>query len=415
MNRMDLVTASVLSPSDGEHRAPHARTLINPTLGLFAVAGVPGHAAEGSGAAGLALETVQNHVARNQDVLDRFRTAPTPQLRAQVLTVIEDAFTRAAQEIFAFARRHHGASVELDVLLLLQSEAFIGHLGRGRVYLVRRGLVHQLTVDHQATPREELLGTPREPLPSTALGPEPRVRIESLCIESARDDRFALVSSGTLHTLGEARLHDRLPAVALDRLGDSLTALPPAGPGMEGGAPVAGVFVQLGGGSAFTADGAQARLAALAPIPLFAHCNEEELRLIAQATRPHRFPPEAIIFDQGDLGTELFLVVSGTVEIVKDGRSIVTIGPGSHFGEMALLDEPRRSATVVAVEPAELLVISRDAFFTLLQSNAMLAVKVLWNLTLRLSANLRSTSAKVAALEREKSALLRAAAEPANK
>ena len=64
-----------------------------------------------------------------------------------------------------------------------------------------------------------------------------------------------------------------------------------------------------------------------------------------------------------------------------------------------MLDEPNRSATVVAVEDTELLLITREAFFHLLKRDPTLAVKVLWNMLLRLSSHLRTTSEKLSRLQ----------------
>ena len=95
----------------------------------------------------------------------------------------------------------------------------------------------------------------------------------------------------------------------------------------------------------------------------------------------------------------MYLVVAGQVAVTKDGRELVQLGPGANFGEMAMLDEPQRSATVIALEDTELLLITRDAFFKLLKRDPTLAVKVLWNMLLRLSAHLRATSEKLSRLE----------------
>ncbi len=404
-------TATVFAPGAGAHGATMDQIVLVPRLGLLAVADAPGGGEDGRAGARLALELVRGHVELNEDVLQRFRRNPGPDLRHRVLTVLEEAFARAAQDLFAFARRRQGVLVTLDVLLLLDTEAFIGHVGDGRVYLVRRGLVHQLTVDHSrggdealefgASDRSALhAGPSTEEVPALgdrrytrSLGPQPRVRVESLCMEITAEDRF-VVSAAALHrSVPENILHARLTSERLDRLGEVLVADAP-------GVPVVAACAQIGSADPFTPDGAQARLAMLAPVPLFAHCTERELRSVAQATHPRRLPAGAVVFEDGQPGNELYVVISGSVNVVKHGKAIANLGPGSNFGEMALLDEPIRSATTVAAEDTELMVISRDAFFALLKSNPMLAVKILWNLTLRLSANLRQTSSRLAELER---------------
>lgn len=387
---MEIVTSSIFSPGDGAAEVYVDQSLIAPRTGLLAVADADGGSQEGRAAVRMALDTVRAHVERNDDVLDRFRRNPTPELRKRVLNIIEEGFARAAQEVYAFARRREGIHVTLDVALLLGSEAFIGHVGDGRVYLVRRGLVHQLTVDHG---RQESSGVFSEAgdVPRS-LGPEPHVRVESLCMELAAEDRFVVSTSHLHRAVPESILHSRLTGEHLDGLGPALK-------GDAAGSPLLGACAQLGSGEPFTPDSARSRLAILAPMPLFAHCTERELRAVAQATRPRTFVSGATIFEQGQPGTELFLVISGAIDIVKGTRTMVTLGPGSSFGEMAMLDEPSRSASARCAMDAELMVIPRDAFFAMLKGNPMLAVKVLWNMLLRLSSNLRQTSARLAELE----------------
>ncbi len=398
---MELVTSSVYAPGDTPGKVYLDQILVLPHQGLLAVADAPGGGADGRAGVRIALDTVRAHVERNEDILKRFKRNPTPELRQRILSIIEEAFARAAQEIFAFARRRTGVVITLDVALLLEHEAFIGHVGDGRVYLVRRGLVHQLTVDHSRG--DESLVFDHGGSESTsdagdrhftrALGPQPRVRVESLCMELASEDRFIVCSAHLHRAVTETILTTHFTSEHLNGLGPALTR--------DGaGAALVAACAQMGSGEPFTPDSAQSRLAILAPMPLFAHCNERELRSVAQATRPRQFPKDTVIFEQGQPGTELYLVIAGQIAIVKNGRTIVTLGPGSNFGEMAMLDEPSRSASAVAAEHAELMVIPREAFFAMLKGNPMLAVKILWNMLLRLSANLRRTSARLAELEK---------------
>ena len=391
---MDLVTSTAFAA--GGAAAVPEQVLVMPALGMLAVADAVG-GADGHAGARMALELVRSHLERNRDVLARFRRHPNDDLRARVLEALAEGFTRAGQELFAFARRRPAVRVTLDVVLLLGTEAFIGHLGDGRVYLVRRGVVHQLTVDHSRG--DEVLQLGEAPTPSVsgagrALGPAPQVTIESLCMEAAQDDRFVVAAASVVHAVPETLLHTRLTAEPVSELPERLVA-------DAGGAPVLAAIAQIGGGAPFTADLARARLAVLAPMPLFAHCTERELRIVAQATHPRRLPAGTVIFEEGQAGNELYLLISGAVSVLKGGQTIATLPPGSVFGEMAMLDEPKRSATARTAEPTELMVIKREAFFPMLRAHPSLAVKILWNLNLRLSASLRQTSARVAALEAE--------------
>jgi serine/threonine protein phosphatase PrpC len=405
---MELVTTSVFSPGATTDAVYLDQVLVEPRLGLLAVADAPSGGDDGRAGVRIALDAVRRHVERNADIIDRFRAHPAAELRTRILQIIDEAFARAAQEVFAYARRRRGLLVTLDVLLMLEHEAFVGHVGDGRVYLVRRGLVHQLTVDHSRGDEAIVFDRPddearTEEAPAEAatsaggrsftraLGPLPGVRVESLCMELMTDDRFVACTAHLHRGLAESALHGIL-------VGESLTGLAPALISAANGKPVVAAGAQLGSGEPFKADSARSRLAILAPMPLFAHCTERELRAVAGATRPRRFEAGVVLFNEGDTGEELYLVISGKVRIERKGQVLILLGPGSNFGEMAMLDEKTRSATAVSTEDCELMVIHRDAFFNLLKGNPMLAMKILWNMLLGLSVRLRTTSTKLAEL-----------------
>ena len=83
------------------------------------------------------------------------------------------------------------------------------------------------------------------------------------------------------------------------------------------------------------------------------------------------YEPKGMVFSkQGERGDEIAVLLEGTVEVRHDGAVLAQLGPGDHFGEMALLDDTaRRSATVVAVTPVHVAYVSRHHFDTLLATN----------------------------------------------
>ncbi|MHB1139596.1 MAG: cyclic nucleotide-binding domain-containing protein, partial [Microthrixaceae bacterium] len=91
------------------------------------------------------------------------------------------------------------------------------------------------------------------------------------------------------------------------------------------------------------------------------------------------------VIRQGDLGQEFALIVEGEAEIVKDGVVVATIGPGTYFGEVALLDSVTRTASVVAKTDLVLEVIDRRGFNTLLDDLPRLARSILKGLAHRLA------------------------------
>src|SRR3970040_1116873 len=105
----------------------------------------------------------------------------------------------------------------------------------------------------------------------------------------------------------------------------------------------------------------------LKSVPMFCRFPEDQLRAVARmATR--RGPPRgsAIMF-AGDPTDSLYIVISGRLKVMMgeaDGKEVILsiIGPGEFFGEMGLIDDSPRSATVIAIEPCELLSVTKRDF-----------------------------------------------------
>ena len=114
-------------------------------------------------------------------------------------------------------------------------------------------------------------------------------------------------------------------------------------------------------------DGVGAAADALARVQLFAGLDRTALERLASGLRTRRFRRGEVLFHQGDPGDSLFIVTAGAVKILLpseegDEAILATVRPGAFFGELALLDGAPRSATAVALEPTETLVLPRDRF-----------------------------------------------------
>lgn len=107
---------------------------------------------------------------------------------------------------------------------------------------------------------------------------------------------------------------------------------------------------------------------------LFSEVDDATLQTIAAALRPRRFRRGEVVFHAGDPGDALFIVVSGQAKVTvpsDDGSEpaiLTTVGPGGFFGELALLDGAPRSTTIVALDVVETMVLRRDAFDRLVDS-----------------------------------------------
>jgi CRP-like cAMP-binding protein len=98
--------------------------------------------------------------------------------------------------------------------------------------------------------------------------------------------------------------------------------------------------------------------AVLASIPMFRHLGNRQRARLAQHFCRRTYPAGAVIVRQGDTSMSFYVVLSGRVRVVRhspgeDGIDIVEEGPGSFFGEMGVIDDLPRAATVMAMEPTE--------------------------------------------------------------
>jgi CRP-like cAMP-binding protein len=125
-------------------------------------------------------------------------------------------------------------------------------------------------------------------------------------------------------------------------------------------------------------------------LPIFAGCTEDELEEIDRLADEVKIEEGRVILRQGDLGQEFAFIIEGEADIVKDGVTVATIGPGAYFGEVALLDAVTRTASVVARTPMTLEVIDRRGFNTLLDDLPALSRSML-----------RGTARRLAQLEDE--------------
>lgn len=102
--------------------------------------------------------------------------------------------------------------------------------------------------------------------------------------------------------------------------------------------------------------------AELKDVPFFSSLSKRDLTTVAQQMEEIDIPEGKQLVREGDFGHEFFLIVDGTAEVVRGGARIAERGPGEFFGEMALLEEERRTATVTAKSPMRVLVMTRQNF-----------------------------------------------------
>jgi len=137
----------------------------------------------------------------------------------------------------------------------------------------------------------------------------------------------------------------------------------------------------------------------LTTVPLFKSLDAAEIGRFVEAVREKTYPKGSVILFEDDPGDALFIVREGRVKVVlvaEDGREVILgiLGVGEYFGELSLIDDQPRSAHVIAMEDAALLVLRRDDFRKRVEANPTVA----WTLLSELSRRLRRADGQIGSL-----------------
>jgi hypothetical protein len=135
-------------------------------------------------------------------------------------------------------------------------------------------------------------------------------------------------------------------------------------------------------------------------IPIFAKLKNDELKIVEKCMNLIEVIPGETVFEEGDRGYYVCFVVEGALDVLKkseDGEDIIltTLAKGRSIGEMAVIDELPRSASVKARTKATLLTLSREKFNYILEEHTDIGIKVLKGITRLLSLSLRKTSTRL--------------------
>ena len=134
----------------------------------------------------------------------------------------------------------------------------------------------------------------------------------------------------------------------------------------------------------------------LSEIPFFEEFSRDELDFFSNNLSLRFFPAQTVLFKEGDIGDYLFFIVEGRVEVrvqTNEFKPLImaTFDRGSCLGEMSIVDNYSRSATIVVTEASELLLLTRNRFESICKENPSVGIKFLRGIAKNLSIRLRKT------------------------
>lgn len=378
--------------------------LVNDQLRLYGVAdGMGGHES-GEVASALAVMTVQEEIAKARDYLEQKAADSTIEGRRAVLEHLNKAVHSAHRSIFEAARREQqkrGMGTTLDLLYLAGGNAYLAHVGDSRIYLARGGTIYQLTEDHTLAAQQlrngqiteaDFAKSPVRNIIYQALGVVPNLEVDTLHLDVYPGDLFLLCSDGLYESLAPSDIAQILQEAKGDAAVDLMIDLACVKGGHDN---LTVVLVYIEDTPATTIRETvetNVKIRLLKNMPLFADLSYQELLKILKITFEQEIQAGQILFRDGDPADALFILLSGQVNVEKDGTLLTTLGRGQHFGEMALISNQERSATVRATAPSRVLTIRRDDFFDLTHAEPEMATKLLWRFVHHLSERVRSLS-----------------------
>lgn len=383
--------------------------LLDPALNLFIVCdGMGGHAA-GEVASQHAVRTVQRVIGENKAIVEEFgRRHDVGEVRERTVQLLETAVNQACSEIYGMATADSGKAgmgTTLVMMMVVNGKGLMAHVGDSRLYMVRQGQIHQLTEDHSYTAemikrgkltREQARQSPYANVITRAVGIQKNVQVDTLLFDIIPGDTFLLCSDG-LHGYTEDPndLAESLSDHEVEKVPQKLVDL---ANGRGGKDNISAVVLRAIADpedkllEEQRATEVNLKLDTLKKIPLFRYLTYQELVKVLNITYLETYDAGAQIIKEGDSGEELYIVLAGRVVVSRGAQEIVELHPGVHFGEMALVDQSPRSATVTAKDPTRLLVVQRRSFYTLIRKEPVLAVKLLWSFVQVLSRRLRETN-----------------------
>jgi serine/threonine protein phosphatase PrpC/CRP-like cAMP-binding protein len=375
--------------------------------GLFIVCdGMGGHSA-GEVASRICCETLVGELPTLILAREAYERSNNQSDVKSLAVAVEAAMSLACKEInkqSSAAPNQQGMGTTCTMVLLAgHNKGILAHVGDSRLYVLRGGQVHQLSEDHTyvnelvkrgALSREQAANHPQGNVLSRAMGVQPSISVDTMIFDIDPEDTYLLCSDGVYNyypkpaeiatLIDDADLNKAVDGIihnALERGGhDNCTAV---------------IFRTTRPAQSPAADpatAAQRRIAALQRIPIFTHLTYQELVKVLGLTQMTQLPPKTTFIREGQAGHEFFVILSGEVEVVKGGSMLSTLGAGAHLGEMAMVDNAPRSATVTTRNDVGLLVMRRDEFFGIIKGDPVIASKLLWSFVKVLSGRLRKTN-----------------------
>ncbi len=376
---------------------------VDPARGFAMVADGVGGARGGATASGMAAEIVHQQMAEELERVMADRAIDEVRGRELLSARLKQALSAASLAIHRRGQDDptlRGMATTSVVVQILGSWALVGHVGDSRVYVVRGGAAYQLTEDHSLArdlfARGVISAEEAERYAHNvivrAVGMKPTVEVDLVAFELAPDDVIVLCSDGLSNMVTSDELRQLALSAAPEVVAGALVDRANAAGGPDN---VSVALIRVSSSAPPARAPVELQIELLRHVALFRELTFQEAARVLACAHERRVAANEIVFREGEPGDRFYLVTDGAVVVSQRDTTLTTIERGGHFGELALITDAVRSATVHATRPTTLLAIERDAFVHLVRQDHGLAVKLLWGLLQQLAGRVKDLSAQV--------------------
>jgi serine/threonine protein phosphatase PrpC len=366
--------------------------------GLFVVADGVGGRKAGELASAITVDTFQAYAPRLRETTEAYGISPNRSTRNEVLAALDEASNTASNRVYdtAHGTGREGMTSTLAALLIGGGAAFVAHVGDSRVYLLRDGQLRQLTEDHSLVNEQLRAGaiTPEEAARSAhrhvitrAIGLYPTVHSDTLAVDLVAGDRLLVCSDGVSDLVRPDRMTELLRQADVSHAVEGIVDEALANGGKDNITAIA-----VDAESRLDVAAVNARARAMESLFLFEDLPYQARIRVGRIISDRRVAANEVVVRQGEPGDTMYVVVQGSFSVQVGKKEVARISEGEHFGELSLIDDSPRSASIIARTPGHLLAIERDALRQWCAMEPAVGNRMLWKLVAKLSQRLRATN-----------------------
>jgi PPM family protein phosphatase len=369
--------------------------LLEPGLGLYMICdGMGGHSG-GRIASEQSAIAVASNLAATELASDAEVTVH------QMAKYLFDAVGNACREVFSIAEKDlalKGMGSTLTAVLVRGSSAVLAHVGDSRCYLLREGKQYQLSNDHTYVEelvkeglltREQANGHPYAHVLTRAVGATETIPVDMLKFEVVAGDILMLCSDGFYNRwqdITEQRIMDMVcESVKAPNFDEAVAGLVTDTVTVDGSDNTSAIVIEIASEVIAKATALARKadvyleLETIQGIQLFKDCSFSDILKIMSVTEVFDISPTHEIVKEGDTDDALYIVVRGEFKVTKKAPigqvELATISSGGHFGDIALLVDTPRTATVTCTAPARVLRVPRKPLSRLFASHPRLGLQ----------------------------------------